>query len=235
MRCPSLRDRFARRFGDLDFAGRSGQSREIGHVFEGRGYAPRERFNAVHGMRRLIFDDVANRRRVDVFLDVFEMCHRLDLRERLEIDRCTLTLADLLATKLQIVEMNEKDLNDMTGMLLDHDVGESDSPETINGRYLAEICSEDWGMNRTFEINLDRIIGHAAKVLGDEEAARVAGRVRRLAGTIRGHRKGLGWSMRAKLGERVRWYEIPEAWNDGEEREGDGLAGPGRAEPGRAR
>jgi hypothetical protein len=36
------------------------------------------------------------------------MCHALDLRDRLALDELTLTPADLLLTKLQVVETNER-------------------------------------------------------------------------------------------------------------------------------
>ena len=53
----------------------------------------------------------ANRRRLDVFLDRFEMCHQLDLRDRLGLEPPTLPLADLLLTKLQVVETTDKDFD----------------------------------------------------------------------------------------------------------------------------
>src|SRR5947209_11073668 len=39
-----------------------------------------------------------------------QMCHTIDFRSRLNIDKRTVSLADLMLTKLQIVEVNEKDM-----------------------------------------------------------------------------------------------------------------------------
>ena len=87
------------------------------------------------------------------------MCHKFNFKDRLEIDQYTISLADMLATKLQIVEINQKDLKDIVSMFLDHDVGSEDAPEVINGAYLAKLCSDDWGIYKTFVTNLDRILG----------------------------------------------------------------------------
>jgi hypothetical protein len=127
-RCPSTRHRnLSRNYVDADFMGHAKQSREIKQLFEEFGYVPRDRFNAMQGYRRLIFNDIAHQRRVDVFLDVFEMCHKFNFKDRLEIDNQTITLADLLATKLQIVEINEKDLKDILSMFVYHDIGSADA------------------------------------------------------------------------------------------------------------
>ena len=118
LRCPSTsRDDLRRSYADMDFVGHEKQSKSIGDFFIEMGYRPRPRFNAMMGRRRLIFNDLAHERRVDIFLDVFEMCHKLNFAERLGLEPLTLPLADVLATKLQIVQINEKDFKDMTAPL----------------------------------------------------------------------------------------------------------------------
>ena len=75
------------------------------------------------------------------------MCHRLDLRDRLDLHPETLSLADLLLTKLQVVETTEKDLVDMATLLSDHALTEDE--RGINIEYIAGIASSDWGWWRT--------------------------------------------------------------------------------------
>jgi hypothetical protein len=158
-RCPSAKHRILQRsYVDIDFMGHAKQSREIKQLFEELGYTPRERFNAMQGFRRLIFNDIGHQRRVDIFLDVFEMCHKFNFKDRLEIDQYTISLADMLATKLQIVEINEKDIKDILSIFIDHDLGDADTPELINGEYLAKLCGDDWGVYKTFSINMDRLL-----------------------------------------------------------------------------
>ncbi len=212
LRCPSARNEMlSRDYGDIDLMGHERQSAEIRVLLGELGYFPQERFNAIHGGRRLVFTDSNLHRRIDVFLDVFEMSHKLNLRDRLEIDRQTLTLADLLATKLQIVQTNEKDVVDMISLLVDHDVGATDAHDTINGKYLARLCSEDWGLYKTFTMKL-ALLSAAVEGWGIDEAERelVRKRIGHLETAIEAAAKSIAWKIRAAIGERVRWYEIPE-------------------------
>jgi hypothetical protein len=212
-RCPSAKHRsLVRNYVDIDFMGHAKQSRDIKQLFEELGYAPRERFNAMQGYRRLIFNDIGHQRRVDIFLDTFEMCHKFNFKDRLEIDQYTISLADMLATKLQIVEINQKDLKDILSMFIDHDVGNDDSPEIVNGAYLAKLCSGDWGVYKTFTMNLDRLLDTINDYGLDEDQKKlVMERVSRLKKMIEDAPKSVGWKMRARVGERVQWYELPEA------------------------
>jgi len=212
LRCPSARrGPLARGHSDIDLIGHEQQSAEIRRLFGELGYLPRERFNAMHGGRRLIFNDPAKQRRVDVFLDVFEMCHRFDLKRRMEIDRQTIPLADILATKLQIIQTNEKDVRDIICILIDHEVGEGDARETINGEYLAGLCSEDWGIYKTFTMKL-AMLGLVAErwEMNDDERELVTKRIGQLQKATERAPKSLAWRVRAAIGERVRWYELPE-------------------------
>jgi hypothetical protein len=212
LRCPSARSgNLARSYVDVDFTGHVRQSLEIKRLFGELGYVPRERFNSIHAGRRLGFMGSGQQERVDVFLDVFEMCHRFDFKERMEIDSQTIPLADLLATKLQIIQTNEKDLGDMICLLLDHEVGDTDLRDTVNGDYLAKLCSEDWGIYKTFTMKL-AMLGVVVESWKMEEPERelVAKRIGKLSAAIEGAPKSLAWKMRAALGERVRWYELPE-------------------------
>ena len=211
MRCPSTEHNgLKRKYLDLDFVGLSKQSGEIRKLFEEIGYEPRARFNALMGSKRLIFNDLLNNRRIDIFLDVFEMCHKFDFRNRLQLDSYTLPLADLLATKLQIVQINDKDFRDVVSLLIDHEIGDRDG-EVINGKYIAGLCSDDWGVYKTFTTNLSKILAAAETYgLGSSELVLVKSKTERLTKMIEDIPKTLGWKLRARVGERVPWYELPE-------------------------
>ena len=212
MRCPSaMRAPLSRHRVDIDLIGHRKETARINQLFRELGYKPRERFNALQ-VTRLIFNDLKNSRRVDIFLDVFEMCHKFDFKKRMELEPNTLPLADLLSTKLQIVEINEKDMKDILAMLLDHEISIEDGHDRINGAYIAKMCAEDWGVYKTFTTNLQKIPDYAAKVGVDEEqrghATEQAEKLRTLIEQVP---KSMGWKMRAAVGERKRWYELPEA------------------------
>src|SRR5512143_401655 len=123
--CPSAatHPRLKRPYVDIDLVGLTRDGPRVGVFFTKLRYIPDQRFNALHGLTRLLFYNPADGGHVDVFLDRFQMCHTLDLRQRLLEGYVTLTLADLLITKLQIVEMNLKDMQDCLAILLDHELG----------------------------------------------------------------------------------------------------------------
>src|SRR5215472_1738289 len=79
-RRPPLR----RRYGDLDFATSSRQRAQVDRLFQRLGYEADTPFNTLNGRRRLLYQDAANGRQVDVFVDEMRMCHVIDLRARLD-------------------------------------------------------------------------------------------------------------------------------------------------------
>jgi hypothetical protein len=188
------------------------QAKEIRKLFLTLGYVPREIFNALQGGTRLIFQDNEYQRRIDIFLDVFEMCHRLDLRTRIQLDEMTIPLAYLLFTKLQVVEITEREYKDIIALIHDHEIGDSDERELINGRYLARLCAEDWGVYKTLTINIANVLNVITQFdleTGDEKM--VQDRLENILNMIERFPKGIKWKARARIGEKVRWYELPEA------------------------
>jgi len=212
MRCPSASNPpLSRRYVDIDVIGHRKESAKISQLFKELEYTPRERFNAFQ-VTRLIFNDLKNARRVDVFLDVFEMCHKFNFKNRIDIESRTLPIADLLSTKLQIVEINEKDMKDIMAMLLDHDLATEDLPDRINASYMAKLCAEDWGIYKTFTMNLAKLPEFANRIgLVEEPKKKVLERAQNLTKAIEDAPKSMGWKMRAAVGERKKWYELPEA------------------------
>jgi len=205
----SKKPQLTRRYMDIDLMGRSKQAPAVRKMFVDLGYVPRTRFNAMYGDRRLIYNDADHDRRIDVFLDWFEMCHKIDMRNRLGLDGVAIPLADMLLTKLQIVEINEKDLKDLTCILSDYEVGATDDRQ-VNGSYIAKLCADDWGIWRTVTGNLDRLSAFVPGVLGGDGEV-VTSRTAKLKGLIEAAPKSFRWKVRARVGERAVWYELPEA------------------------
>jgi hypothetical protein len=212
IRCPSAKHRaVARTYPDIDLVGLKKQSRTIREFFTSIGYEDNKMFNALRGSTRLMFLDMPNKRRIDIFLDDFDMCHRIDLHDRLKIDPKTLSLADLLATKLQVVKTNEKDIKDMVALLLDHDVATSDEPEKVNGKRLAKLCAEDWGIYKTFTSVLAKILIVMEQLdLTPDERKLVKDRIERISKMIEEEPKSMKWKMRARVGEKAVWYKLPD-------------------------
>ena len=207
LRCPSAQSQEAllREYKDLDFVTLARWSAKTKALFAKLGYTGNKTFNALHGHQRLLFWDEQHGRQVDIFLDRMQMCHNLDFRSRLNIDTRTLPLADLLLSKLQVVEVNHKDITDMITVFYDHDV--SDNEQGINAAYVAGLTANDWGLNKTLEINLQKVKAYATE---QQLPAYIAERIDKLASAMAARPKSLSWKARAMVGERVRWYELPE-------------------------
>ncbi len=205
-----LHPAFRREYADLDFVAPRGSSAEVQRFFEEQGYVPQVRFNTLYGKERLLFFDEANERQVDVLVGDFRMCHRIPLGDRLALEPLTIPLAELLLTKLQIVELNEKDVRDALALLHAHEVAEEDG-DRINAARIAELCAADWGLWRTFTANLGALGGHLGRYgLSAEDERLVRGRVGALQERIEREPKPLAWRLRDKIGDRKRWYELPE-------------------------
>jgi hypothetical protein len=199
---------FAREYADLDFVTKKKAARPASEFFRAEGYEPHVAFNALHGGERLLFFDNENDRQVDVFIGSFQMSHRIPLDERLDVDPVSIPLGELLLTKLQIAQLNEKDVRDALALLQGHAVGDEDG-ETVNAGRIAALCAADWGLWRTITGNLDACCA-LAPGYDVPDRAEVEARVQALLNRIEAEPKTRSWKLRAKIGERKRWYELPE-------------------------
>jgi hypothetical protein len=198
-----------RSYGDIDLVVPPRASAPFSEAMESLGYTPNKRFNNLRGDRRMLFYDEPNERQVDVFVGRFDMCHGLALHDRLDTGTRTLFPSDLLLTKLQVVEINRKDVLDALTIVLLHDLGD-DAADGLDGGRLVAVTAGDWGWFTTLTDNLRRLPELAFDVLDADTAAVVADRVRRLQEAIETAPKSLRWKARAKVGRKVKWYELPE-------------------------
>jgi len=207
--CPSARrPPLAREYGDIDFATTASARSEVAALMESLGYAGDREFNLLHGHRRLYFWDESNQRQVDVFVNEANLCHRINLGARIEAVPLTLSLADLTVLKLQVVETNEKDYLDICAIFADHALGTDDN--SVNSVYIADLTVSDWGLWRTIGMVAERSERFALELEGFECGELVAERLRRLRAELDSAPKTRGWKLRSRIGERKRWYEIPE-------------------------
>ena len=208
LHCSSARQApLKRKYGDLDFVASSKQRQAVQKLFESLGYQGDRRFNTLNGDQRLLYLDGVNGRQIDVFIDRMKMCHVIELANRLGHEGPTLTPADLLISKLQVYEVNMKDLVDTTALLLDHPIADHDD-DAINAAYLARLTSEDWGLHRTLQLNSGRVRDAVREL--DVDAGLVNQRLDELWARIDAQPKLLKWKLRARVGDRVSWYQLPE-------------------------
>jgi hypothetical protein len=197
-----------RKYGDLDYAISKRDRKGVLELFPSLGYESNERFNLMQGDRRLYFYDSDNGRQVDVFIDVFRMSHVIDLRGRLDHDGPCASPSDLLLSKLQIYEMNRKDLVDLVALLLDHPVEATWGDEVIDASYIARMAADDWGLYRTLQVNTEKL----RTTLGELDVNRdvVSSRLDQLWKAVEAQPKPIKWKLRAQVGDRVQWYQLPE-------------------------
>jgi hypothetical protein len=198
-------EQLKRSYKDLDFVTLSKFGAKTRMLFAKLGYTGNKTFNALHGHQRLLFYDDQHGRQVDIFIDRMQMCHNIDFRSRMHLDERTLSPADLLLTKMQIVEVNEKDLLDVVALFIDYDVEDND--RGIHSQYISRLVSNDWGLHKTLDLNLKK-----TKAFSIERnfPVYVPERIDALIAKMEAHPKSLAWKARAMVGERVRWYELPE-------------------------
>jgi hypothetical protein len=216
---------------DLDFATRSKDRGAFYELLAAEGYTPDKRHNALFGGKQAYFVDVPRHRPVDVLVDSLEMCHRFEFADRLALSKPTLPLAELLLSKLQVVKINRKDVLDAMVLLAEHELGPDDG-ESVHGQgygrinlpRILEITSNDWGWWRTVTGNLDKL----AQFIDTEMTPAdldvgptpvrfdVREQVRALRQAIDEAPKSTRWKMRARVGERVSWYSLPEEVGHGQ-------------------
>ena len=210
MHCPKYRyiqKETNRVFTDVDFMAYIEQKRDIEKMFLDLGYVDDKRIQTVPGVKRSIFFTSDNSLHSDVFYDTLDFSHIINFRGRLELDYPTISLVDLLLEKMQIVQINEKDIIDTIMLLREHDVGSSDD-EIIDIEYMAKTCKSDWGLWKTVTTNLDKVMRLIDKydVLTSDDQQIIRERFVRIMQRIDEEPATLRWKLRSKVGERIKWY-----------------------------
>jgi hypothetical protein len=211
MHCPQygyLQAALGRAYTDIDFAAYSRQSKQIQALMTALGYTEnREVFIASEG-ERAIYDKASGGLHVDIFYEKLDFCHAIYWKDRLEVDAPTIPLTELLLEKMQIVQINEKDVIDTIMLLLEHPLGDTDT-ETINIKRTAALCASDWGLWRTTTMNLDKVkqLAYGYPQLSADHKAKVEAQVNEILTRLEKEPKPLAWRMRARVGDRVKWYK----------------------------
>ncbi len=211
LHCPKygyLQAALGRAYTDIDFAAYHRQTKEIQGLLTGLGYRENREVFIVSEGDRAIFDNPTSGLHIDIFYGKLDFCHVIHWDGRLEVDRPSIPLAEMLLEKMQIVQINEKDIIDTIMLLLEHPLGDQDQ-ETINIKHVAALCANDWGLWRTTTMNLEkvRVLAQGYAQLKDEQKARVDSQVQTALTRIEQEPKTLAWRLRARVGDRVKWYK----------------------------
>lgn len=199
---------------DIDFMGYSKEQNEADRMFKELGYKPDPAvvFSQEYGIKRLIYHHPEVEIIAEIFLDELRMAHTLDFRHRLELDYPTISLVDLLLSKLQIQQITEKDIQDMIALLAEHDLGTGDR-EVIDIGYLLKLTKDDWGLYYTSKTNLDvvREILVRYEVIDSSTRGNIEQKLDEIDQRMESEPKSMKWKLRAKVGTRVKWYQ--DVWD----------------------
>jgi hypothetical protein len=203
----SALDRRGRPAKDIDLVCAREHRKGVRALLEERGYqVDRDLLVAMEGTR-YAFAHPGTGVEIDLFVDRLQFCHTIELRDRFARHATTIPVDDLLLQKLQIVEPVTTDLMDLAALLETHEVAAgADSAESIDSGYVARLLARDWGFHHTATANLERV-----RTAGEPAGQRGVGT---LLEAIETAPKSLKWRARARVGERVQW------WQDVDERAG---------------
>ena len=220
--CESL-DFCERDHGDIDFVGHRRDANRIASLFADLGFEEIIHVREATGGLQLQFACQCRHRRdwaeygghlddhIDVFLDTFKMDHAVDLSDRLQLEEYTITVSDVLLTKLQMANLNEKDERDIFTLLQDLELGTSENPGAIDVPYVARLCAQDWGLFHDVELNLEALSERLdAYALEPAKRDRIRAAIDRLQEAIETEPKSRAWRLRAKIGEHRPWHDTVE-------------------------
>ena len=207
--CPDYPPRL-RRDQDIDFACLSKERKKVAGYLTDSGCQADRMFNNLNGDRQMYFVAPSGRP-IDVMVDRLTMCHTLDLRPAFGRQRLTVDAIDVLLSKLQIVELNEKDARDIIYLLSALPLGGTGA--SLDTDRYSKLLGADWGWWRTVTGNLVKLPG----LIAEKPELIPAGatfdpldQIQRLSQLAADTPKTVKWRLRAKAGDRVRWYELPE-------------------------
>ncbi|MFW9805523.1 MAG: hypothetical protein ACFFFK_02180 [Candidatus Thorarchaeota archaeon] len=200
-----------REYGDIDLIALGKQVVGIRSTFESLGYTEDSVVARSTDGTRLLFQQDGTSDHVDVFLDELRMEHTIDLRERLHIEELTISVSDILVTKLIIFDMNEKDYRDIFSTVKDLELGNEDIPGVINVDYIASICSRNWPLFQDLISNIDRCVQVLSHYdFSEDEVKKIKDRFHTIKKTMEARPKSLGWKLRALVGNRLPVRETVE-------------------------
>ncbi len=207
-------------FTDIDFAAYSKQKGKLRGLFEDEFKFKADIWSLLHMRDRIIYQHPEGLCKVDVFLDKLDYSHPVNFgsdpkKGRLSLDFPTISLADLMLEKLQIHQINEKDIKDIIILLHEHNVGIAQDKEIIDAKYMSSTLANDWGFWYDATTNLDKVLTMAADystrgLISNEMLADVQDKISRLLKYLEMEPKSKDWVSREKNGIQKQWWKDVE-------------------------
>jgi len=206
-------------FTDIDLITYRSQREASHRLLVSLGYKADRLVMAYFGENRFAYDHPEKQYHIDLFFEKLQFSHDIDLgkigKGRLEIDYPTITVADLLLEKLQIHEINEKDIKDLIVLVRGHTLGEVNDNDAINMERLTSVMSEDWGFWYDAKANLEKVVDHCQVylqqgLLRHEDILDITAKIGEIMNRINEAPKSSNWLKRAKEGTAKKWWKDVE-------------------------
>jgi hypothetical protein len=195
---------------DIDYWGYSKEQTQLESLFEEQGYLADPTIKQAHewGVKRLIYQHPDTHIKIDVFMDELVMAHTIEFKNRLGLASSTVSVTDLLLSKLQIHEITENDLKDLIVLFTEYGCDDNASRGVDLG-YIVDRLRKDWGFCYTALDNLEKCEKAIPRypALSTELGVRVRQRLATMREQIESAPKTSRWKLRSRLGTRARWYE----------------------------
>jgi hypothetical protein len=202
-------DHYSREIADLDFVVQKRKAYPLEKLLPHMGYTGDREFNSIHGESRLLFySELAD---LDIFVGEFAQCHKMNLEKYIGDSRITIPLANLLLTKMQVVQINKKDILDILALLHDHEIVEEGNPEeVISLSEINAVLSDDWGWYTTCMDTFDKVQKYIGEFTKDPDQKLLNEKIELIRSSSLSAKKSLKWTVRSKVGRKLQWYELPE-------------------------
>jgi hypothetical protein len=208
-------------FTDLDVMGYSRQSQQMRKFFDrDLGFTPDLYVNSWNATTRNIFHHKQGLYDVDIFYDKLNFSHPVVFgttpgRGRLELDFPTISLTDIVLEKLQIHQINKKDLIDLIILFCGHELAEQDEKEKINLGYIAKTLAGDWGFWFDSRTNLEKVLSIANEFSQSgkvkiEDLDLLRKQIGKVQQQLETEPKTPAWVKRSRLGTKRSWYHDVE-------------------------
>ena len=199
---------------DVDMVTYRSNRVEVNNLFISAGYVADRYVMAYFGEDRFLFHHSEGKYTVDLFFENLRFNHPINLRPegappRIELDYPTLTIADLMLSKLQIHHPEEKDIRGLRVLILEHPLSNVDAPESINVSRIASVLSGDWGFWFDAKSNLARLLKRDPTA-ETSNLGELRDKTEKIISRIDSELKSRNWEKRKLVGTRKKWWDEVE-------------------------
>lgn len=209
LRCPKYHNffhNFREPFSDIDLITRKEHIEKIETFFNSLGFEQNKNIKILFGYQRRIFYTCQNIT-IEVYLDNLEFSQTIKISERLLLDYPTLSVTDLFLSRIQRIDLQDKDVFDISVLLDSFNLSNKDNNQ-IDIDYISKLCSKNWRWWKTLKINIDKLLRQKKNIF--KSPNNINTKLREIENAIDAKKKSLRWRLRNIIGEKIRWFNSVE-------------------------